>query len=102
VLACTIEAGEWASAHAEDVRAYIGRETRTAEHWVRYAYPTNLHEQLKIDLEPRDIAAFGSFKDFLLKHAFIPADFDVDEWIDPAPLTAARRLLAAKRLTTAA
>jgi ABC-type nitrate/sulfonate/bicarbonate transport system substrate-binding protein len=102
VLACTIEAGEWANEHAEDVRAYIGRETRAAEHWVRYAYPVNLHEQVRIELEPRDIAAFGSFKDFLLKHAFIPADFDVAGWIDPAPLAAARRLLVAKRLTTAA
>jgi ABC-type nitrate/sulfonate/bicarbonate transport system substrate-binding protein len=102
VLACTIEAGEWASAHAEEVRAYIARETRSAEHWVRYAYPETLHEQLTIDLQPRDIAAFENFKNFLLEQAFIPADFDLAAWIDPAPLAGARRLLAARRLTSAA
>ena len=102
VLAATIEAGEWASGHAAEVCAYIGRETRAAEHWVRYAYPANLHLQLTIDLEQPDIAAFANFKDFLLKHAFIPADFDVAAWIDPAPLDAARRLIGARRLTPAA
>jgi ABC-type nitrate/sulfonate/bicarbonate transport system substrate-binding protein len=102
VLACAIEAGEWAGAHAADVRAYIGRETRAAEHWVRYAYPANLHQQLNVDLKQDDIAAFENFKDFLLKHAFIPADFDLAAWIDPAPLAAARRLLRAKRLTAVA
>jgi ABC-type nitrate/sulfonate/bicarbonate transport system substrate-binding protein len=102
VLACAIEAGEWAHENATDARAYIARETRSAEHWVRHAYPADLHLQLKVDLDQRDIAAFSDFKDFLLKHGFIPSDFDIASWIDPAPLQAARRLLSAKKLTIAA
>jgi ABC-type nitrate/sulfonate/bicarbonate transport system substrate-binding protein len=102
VLACAIEAGEWARENATEARAYIARETRTAEHWVRHAYPADLHRQLAVDLDQRDISALGNFKDFLLKHAFIPNDFDIAAWIDPAPLQAARRLLSAKRLTAAA
>jgi ABC-type nitrate/sulfonate/bicarbonate transport system substrate-binding protein len=102
VLACAIEAGEWASANAADARAYIARETRTAEHWVRHAYPADLHLQLKIDLDQRDIAAFDNFKHFLLERAFIPNDFDIAAWIDPAPLQAARQLLSARRLVAAA
>jgi ABC-type nitrate/sulfonate/bicarbonate transport system substrate-binding protein len=101
VLARAIEAGEWASENATSTRAYIARETRTAEHWVQHAYPADLHRQLKIDLEQRDITALGNFKDFLLKHAFIPNDFDITAWIDPAPLQAARRLLSARRLAVA-
>jgi ABC-type nitrate/sulfonate/bicarbonate transport system substrate-binding protein len=102
VLARAIEAGEWASENATDTRAYIARETRTAEHWVQHAYPADLHLQLKIDLEQHDIEALGNFKDFLLQQTFIPNDFDIDAWIDPAPLQAARRLLSARRLTAAA
>jgi len=102
VLATAIEAGEWASANATDARAYIARETRTAEHWVRHAYPADLHLQLKIDLDQRDIAAFKNFKDFLLRNAVIPNDFDIEAWIDPAPLQAARQLLSGRRLVAAA
>lgn len=102
VLASAIEAGEWACANATDTRAYIARETRTAEHWVRHAYPADLHLQLKIDLDQHDIAAFSNFKDFLLRHSFIPHDFDIEGWIDPAPLQAARQLLAARRHVAAA
>ena len=93
VLARAVEAGQWAQAHPDATRAYIGRETRTAEHWVQHAYPADLPQQLKIDLDPAAIAALGDFKHFLFEHRFIATDFDVHDWIDRAPLAAAHALL---------
>jgi ABC-type nitrate/sulfonate/bicarbonate transport system substrate-binding protein len=102
VLARVIEASEWADSNPADTRAYIARETRSAEHWVSLAYPSNLAQQLRIGLEERDLAALASFKDFLLDTGFIPSDFDVAAWTDPAPLRAAQQLLATRRQTIAA
>ncbi len=102
VLARVIEASEWAAVNPADTRAYIARETRSAERWVSLAYPSDLALQLQIGLEERDLAALGNFKDFLLGHGFIPNDFAVAAWVDPAPLQAARQLLAARRRSVAA
>ncbi|MDN7182849.1 ABC transporter substrate-binding protein [Caballeronia sp. SEWSISQ10-4 2] len=89
VLARTLDTGGWANAHAADVRSYVGREVRSAEHWVERAYPGGLHRQLTIGLDPQALAALADFKHFLFKWGFIVSDFDFDAWVDPAPLAAA-------------
>lgn len=94
LLARAIAAGDWAAGHPADTRAYIARETRSPELWVRHAYGPQLHQHLRLDLQADDIAALANFKQFLLEHGFLPADFELDAWIDPAPLQRARRLLA--------
>jgi ABC-type nitrate/sulfonate/bicarbonate transport system substrate-binding protein len=93
VLARAIEAGRWAEAHPADTTAYIARETRSPELWVRHAYGPRLHHNLHIDLAPEPVAALDNFKHFLLAHQFLPNDFDLAAWIDPAPLQAALQLL---------
>ncbi|MET0268247.1 MAG: ABC transporter substrate-binding protein [Duganella sp.] len=93
VLARAIEAGRWAEAHPADTSAYIARETRSPELWVRHAYGPRLHQQLHIDLADDALAALGNFKEFLLEHKFLPADFDLAQWVDPAPLQQALALL---------
>jgi ABC-type nitrate/sulfonate/bicarbonate transport system substrate-binding protein len=102
VLSRAIEAGEWAAAHPQAAIAYLGRETRAAEHWVGHAYGPQLATQLQIGLERTAIAALDDFKRFLFKHEFIAQDFDVASWIDPVPLAAARALLAERRLAVIA
>jgi ABC-type nitrate/sulfonate/bicarbonate transport system substrate-binding protein len=89
VLARTLSVGDWANTHALEVASYVGRETRSAEHWVEHAYPGGLHTQLTIGLDPQALAALADFKRFLFKWGFIPSDFDFDTWVDPAPLAAA-------------
>lgn len=102
VLARAIEAGRWAEAHAADTTAYIARETRSAELWVRHAYGPRLHHHLHLDLATDSVAALDNFKHFLLAHGFLPADFDLAAWIDPAPLQAALALLDGRRPALAA
>ena len=97
VLSRAIEAAQWASQHAEAARAYVGRETRTAEHWVRHAYPGELHQQLRIALDPDAISGLNDFKHFLFENKFIATDFDLANWIDDAPLAAAHALLSERR-----
>lgn len=93
VLSRAIEAGEWANANPQAAVGYVARETRSAEHWVRHAYGPQLGAQLQIGLDQTAIAALDNFKQFLFKHGFIAQDFDFASWIDPVPLTAARKLL---------
>ena len=102
VLARTLEAGAWAAAHPQESAAYIARETRSPELWVRHAYGTQLHTQLQLDLAPQSVAALDDFKGFLHTHGFLPADFDVAAWIDPAPLAQAHALLAERAGSAAA
>ncbi len=82
-----VEAGEWAARHPDDAVAYIGRETDASSEWVRYGYSATVHQRLKTNLDEHAIAGLKSFKDFLLRHGFLAADFDVDDWIDPTPFS---------------
>jgi ABC-type nitrate/sulfonate/bicarbonate transport system substrate-binding protein len=43
-------------------------------------------------LSPESITGLESYKNFLLEWGFLKADFDVNAWIDPAPLAEVRRL----------
>lgn len=102
VLARAIEAGEWALEHPQETIGYVGRETRSAEHWVRHAYGPELAAQLQIGLDRHAIAALDDFKHFLFEHGFIAQDFDIRGWIDPVPLAAARAQLAERRISITA
>jgi ABC-type nitrate/sulfonate/bicarbonate transport system substrate-binding protein len=87
-LGQVVAAGEWAAAHPRETAAYIGRETDTTSDWVLRGYGADVHRRLQTNLDDSAIAGLKSFKDFLLRHGFLAADFSVDDWIDPAPLAA--------------
>jgi ABC-type nitrate/sulfonate/bicarbonate transport system substrate-binding protein len=53
----------------------------------------DIHAHLEPSLDPTLVAAIESQRDFLLEHGFIERTFDVHEWIDEGPLTAARELV---------
>ena len=76
----------------------IASEQRVAEETVEVAYGPHIHQHLDIDLSPFRREALSLRKAFLLKHGFIPADFDLGAWIDPRPLARAQEIAAAWRL----
>jgi ABC-type nitrate/sulfonate/bicarbonate transport system substrate-binding protein len=81
-----VEVDAWARRHPDETVTQIARETNWTEAWVRYAYGSKVHEHLSVNLDERSIRALNEFKDFLLNWSFIPADFNLQDWIDPQPL----------------
>lgn len=86
-LRSVVEVGYWAETHPIETIREISRETGWADHWVRFAYGSNVHRHLHTALDEDAIAALSSYKDFLLQWGFLKGDFDVNAWIDAAPLT---------------
>lgn len=84
-LQLVAQAGDWARTHPDETLRYVSEETASPEEWVHRAYGDKLHRYLGIDLNPQSIQALATFKDFLLEWHFIEQDFDVWDWIDPAP-----------------
>lgn len=98
LLARVHAVGEWALAHPGETVSLIGKETGTADPWVRAAYgELHLHQQTGLD----EVAVQGlqSFTDFLHRRGFIPNPVNVREWIDPRPL---ERVLQRKDVRKAA
>lgn len=88
-LAVLLRTAEWARGHGDDVVATIAAETGSSEAAVRQAFGPKLHETFEPRLSDTYVAGLRAQKDWLLAEGFIPADFDVDAWIDPEPLAAA-------------
>jgi ABC-type nitrate/sulfonate/bicarbonate transport system substrate-binding protein len=84
-LQLVAQAGDWARGHPDETVRYVSQETASPEEWVHLAYGDKLHRHLGIDLHPQSINALAVFKDFLLEWGFLARDFDVWDWIDPAP-----------------
>jgi len=84
-LQLVAQAGDWARNHPAETVRYVSQETASPEEWVHLAYGDKLHRHLGIDLHPQSIRALAVFKDFLLEWGFLQQDFDVWDWIDPAP-----------------
>lgn len=78
--------GEQAMRDPAQTLTMLARESGWAESWLRYAHGDNLHRQLRLDLEDGTVAALGHYKNFLLRHGFLPADFALGDWIAPGPL----------------
>ncbi len=96
LLSRVLEAAEWAKTHHDEVVRITAQELGVAEEFVHKAFGPALSQQLDVNLSFENIAALRLRKDFLVKHGFIPRDFDVEEWIDSHPLREARQLLAAR------
>lgn len=85
---------EWARSHPDEAVRFIAREIGASEEAVRAANGPEVHRHLTLDLDPAEVEAIAHFKDFLLEWGFIPADFNVADWVDPRPLALARNHLA--------
>ncbi len=89
-----LKASEWARANRRDAISIVAREVGTMDEWMPDAFDDSLFDNLSPSLEPRLVEALTVRKDFLFKHGFIKKDFSVHDWIDPAPLVAAWKLLS--------
>jgi ABC-type nitrate/sulfonate/bicarbonate transport system substrate-binding protein len=94
LLARVLEAAEWAKTHQEQAVRVTALELGVAEDFVVEAFGDNLVKQLDVNLSPDNVAALRLRKDFLLKHGFLPKDFDLDQWIDASPLREAQKIVA--------
>jgi ABC-type nitrate/sulfonate/bicarbonate transport system substrate-binding protein len=95
-LAQVVSVGSWAEKNPDEAITQIARETNWTEAWVRFAYGKEAHQHLGVDLAPESVRGLKVFKDFLLQWRFLQADFDLDAWIDPAPLARVRTAAARK------
>ncbi|MFP3517132.1 ABC transporter substrate-binding protein [Pseudomonas sp. SIMBA_077] len=85
-LAVLLKTDEWAKDHPQDVVTTIAAETGTDEDSVLLAFGDKLHLAFEPKLSDIYIEGLRRQKDFLLAEGFIDKDFDLDSWIDPAPL----------------
>ncbi|NVH76683.1 ABC transporter substrate-binding protein [Paraburkholderia sp. JPY432] len=90
-VSVVVGAGDWATRHPAETVAYIGRETRSSDEWVRYAYGGEVHRHLETNLAQTSIDGLVAFKDFLFEWGFLEHDFDARAWIDPKPITEASK-----------
>ncbi|RKF40037.1 ABC transporter substrate-binding protein [Paraburkholderia fungorum] len=86
-VSVVVGAGDWATKHPAETVAYIGRETRSSDEWVRYAYGGEVHRHLETNLAQTSIDGLVAFKDFLFEWGFLEHDFDARAWIEPRPYT---------------
>jgi ABC-type nitrate/sulfonate/bicarbonate transport system substrate-binding protein len=86
LLTQVVLAGAWARAHREATLTLLARETGCTENWVHHGYGEDVHRNLGLTLSPSWVAGIDTFKNFLVNHGFLTGDFDVEDWIDPAPL----------------
>jgi ABC-type nitrate/sulfonate/bicarbonate transport system substrate-binding protein len=82
----TYIAGNWAQQHPAETMTLLSREVGWAENWIHYAYGSQVHQNLQLDLSEENIKCLSLYKDFLLQHQFITQDFSVTHWIDHTPL----------------
>ncbi|MET0771055.1 MAG: ABC transporter substrate-binding protein [Solirubrobacteraceae bacterium] len=94
-VAASLRAAAWAKDNPVETRRIIAHEVGIAEDFVEPGYPDAIHANLEPSLDEVLVAALEDQLDFLVRHAFVESAFDIREWIDPAPLAAARDLVAA-------
>jgi len=102
LLAVVDRAAQWAEAHPDETLRFVAREISTSEEAVLASNGPDVHRQLGIGLDAPLVEAIGHFKDFLLQWGFLPADFDLDAWVDRQPLQQLRGSVAAPDLAPAA
>lgn len=87
-LGRVVDAGAWAATHPREALSCIARETGSTIDWVQAAHGEGAHGRLATFLSDDAITALSRFKDFLVEYEFLPADFDVQSWVDGRPLEA--------------
>lgn len=85
LLARVHDVGDWARAHPAETVSLIGKETGTADQWVRAAYG-DLYQHQQTTLDEISVKGLQAFTDFLHRREFIPNAVNVREWIDARPL----------------
>ena len=90
VLVQLLRARDWARSHRAEVVRLMAQEFKTSEVLVDQSWGEDLVDGLDLDLGEESLAALQSQNEFLLRHGFIHRPVDIQVWIDPRPLEAAR------------
>lgn len=88
-LAVLLATADWAAEHRDEAVAALAEETASSAESILLGYGETFHHRLRPSLNPTYRLGLALQKNFLLQEGFLPADFDFDAWIDPAPLAAA-------------
>jgi ABC-type nitrate/sulfonate/bicarbonate transport system substrate-binding protein len=80
-VSCIERAADWARDHRSEARRIMATDVGEAEEWIDLAYGPALHERLRPRLDDDLLDAVSLYKDWLLAHGFLEADFDVHEWV---------------------
>lgn len=92
-LAQILRAANWAADNLAGVQEILKSETRSGDEGVATAYRNGFHQSLQPALSKELLDLFHIQKNFTLLHGILDRDFDLDAWVDPRPLEAARKLL---------
>jgi len=95
-LTRVLAAADWAQRHEAESKQIIAAETGLAVELVDRAYSPLIHRELALGLGSDQIDALKSQYQHLLTQNFLTQSVDIDTFIDPRPLAAARELLAAR------
>ena len=94
-LAVLLRTARWAAGNPAQVADAVARETPDyIPAHVLGAHGADLHTAFTPALDAERIAALAAQKRFLLDWGFLAGDFDMQDWIDPAPLRRAAEFLA--------
>jgi ABC-type nitrate/sulfonate/bicarbonate transport system substrate-binding protein len=77
-----LRAAKWARENSNEARRIIASKTSVVESLL----VEGVEQALDISLNEELVEALNLRKEFLLRHGFIPNDFDIHEWIDGEPL----------------
>lgn len=86
LLTQVVLAGEWACTNREATVTMVARETGWVDSWVRYGYGDDVHKNLRLGLSPSWVTGLDTYKNFLAAQGFLAKNFDINDWVDPAPL----------------
>jgi sulfonate transport system substrate-binding protein len=92
-LAVLIRSALWAETHSDDVVRIVADETGTDPASVARGYGPELHRRLWPQLSPSCLSALQIQRNFLRDWGFIDAEVDIADWIVPAPLHEAIKLV---------
>ncbi|MFG2906798.1 ABC transporter substrate-binding protein [Kitasatospora sp. NPDC048286] len=96
-LAVLLESADWAAEHPEEVGRILRVETGAGAEGVAGAYAPGSHRTLHLDLSGERLDLLALQERFLREQGFLAAPVDVQAWVDPEPLHAARELLRVRR-----
>ncbi len=88
-----LRAAEWAKSNLNAVYELLGKEIGASREGLAAAYKNDFHLTLAPDLSDARVELFRRQKDLLLRHGVLDRDFDLDAWVERAPIEEATRSL---------
>lgn len=84
-----LRSADWARTNAAQAIEELGKDLGYPADFLTANFG-DLVEGIQVSFTPELVAALGAQKDFLLRHGFIDADFDIHAWVDSSLIEEAR------------